>query len=188
MNKLGIGCTPLAGDMVTVSLATGNPITGTVLNWGAEAWDQNWITVKSDEGAQVQMNIAHIRSYSILKRAQAEEYKLVRTETKEGEVVKSARAVSTQNAEPKFRIKKGQRLREESGISRTIDTPAKGVEETTVQGIKLEGGPINQAQQLAELYDQKRKMTQQDVSDHMRREDLVEVNENYGLPSFKKRP
>ena len=186
MNKLGLGGTPLAGDQIAICMGENTWARGTVVNWGAEAWEQQWATLKVEGGSQVQINIAKIQNYTIEKRAQAD-YQLVTTSEKDGEVVKHARSVKPQGPLTQHTIKRGLAHRKESMITRAISTPAKGVEEPTVQSPTLEGDPITQAQQLASLYDQKRKMAQEDVSDHMKREDLVEVDENYALPSFKKR-
>lgn len=187
MNKMGIGGTPLAGDQVVVYSGENSWARGTVINWGVEAWGQHWVTLKTHTDHHTQINIAQIQNYTIEKRAQTG-YELVTTTEEDGKVVKNARSVKPQGPHTKHTIKRGLAHRKENIISRSIATPDKGVEEPTVASPKLEGDPITQAQTLAELYNQKRKMAQEDVSDHMKREDLVEVEENYALPSFKKRP
>lgn len=186
MSKLGIGCTPLAGDKVVISMDNGT-VGGTVVNWGVEAWDQYWLTLKTEKGSQVQINIAKIQDYTIQKRAE-EAYQLVRQEIKDSKTIKSARAVQPLNPNVNYTIKRGINRQKENVISRSIATPAKGVEELQMEAPKMKGDPVSQSKQLAELYDQKRKLVQENVSDHMKREDLIEVNENYGMPSFKKHP
>lgn len=181
MNKLGIGCTPILGDYVEIKPIHGESCKGTVVNWGAEAWGQNWATIKTDDGQQIQTNIAHIVNFGIIKRAQAD-LQLVK---KEGQMVKSAqKIVSPTN--PMYRIKRG--TPKEHVISRPISKSDKSVEEPETSLPKLEGDVISQAQTLANLYNQKRKLTQKNVSDHMKRKDLIEVEDNYGMPSFKKHP
>lgn len=198
MNKLGYASQPTKQDYVKLTTSGGDPIDGIILQWGVEEWGQKWAILKKDDEI-VQVNIANIITYSLIKNSDSPaEYQIVRKakekiaeeqtqneqpETEKEEVFKIK---ASYNDFPKYKIVKRGTPKQIS-FSRSINEKTGVIERDIEKDLFSNKNTIDKSKALLELYEEKRRLAQQDIKDHLTNKDLRDIKEVYELPSFTKR-
>lgn len=149
---------PTPGDKIYVSFDDGIDLEYEIIEWGVPEWNQYWAILKKDDRVYT-VNISHITSFSLEKDINA-------------------------SIQPKYIIKRGNK---ENKIIKELPENKKIVKEPE---LKLENGGIdiiNRTKKLVDLYGERTNLVRAQIKDHLTNAELKPVEDNYAMPSFKKR-